>query len=138
MASTVKNCDVENCLRELLATEGFRVSDAKTYNGQTGVDIRATKDVEFDFYIEAIGYKATGAARTKDFCEVFFRAVSRLKDGAKRIVIALPAEFQRGMSQRVENYGKAWIRIGRSFPELEIWFVDTQKHSYVRKAWNNC
>ena len=40
-------------------------------------------------YIEVIAYKSSGPARAKDFYEAFFRAISRLDDGATECVIAI-------------------------------------------------
>lgn len=50
--------------------------------------------------IEAIGFKSSPPARAKDLFESFFRAASRLKDGAKKLAIALPLRAQAGLPAR--------------------------------------
>lgn len=125
---------VEDYLRPMLSADGYELS-ARLLNGQVGADIIARKNGE-SVYFETIGYKSQGPARSKDFFEVFFRAVSRIKDGATRCVIALPAQFGVGMPQRVRQYGIAWERLGNSFPELSIWLVDTDTGTHTEHEWN--
>ena len=84
MPNPVSNDD---CFRSILSHEGFNLTPKRAY-GQTGVDIVARKE-EHAYHIEVIGYKQAGPARAKDFYESFFRAVSRLNDGAKHVVLAL-------------------------------------------------
>ena len=129
----VSNHEVETCLREVLSKEGFSLSRPRSH-GQNGVDILATKDGE-PFHIEVIGYKKQGSARAKDFFEVFFRAVSRLNDGAKHCVVALSSRSEAGLPARAGQYREAWRRIATSFPELEIWLVDTVNRAYRRTQW---
>lgn len=88
MPSIVRNDVAETCLRRLLAAEGYRLSPKKR-PGQTGVDITGSKGRK-RFYIEVIGFKAHPPVRSRDFYEVFFRSISRIKDGAVHCVIALP------------------------------------------------
>ncbi|MCH8907529.1 MAG: hypothetical protein IH840_10605 [Candidatus Heimdallarchaeota archaeon] len=88
-----------------------------------------------DLHIEVIGYKKTGPARAKDFYEIFFRAVSRLNNGAQNCVIALPKQFGVGLPARAGQHRVAWERIGEAFPELEIWLVDVDKGSYKKTSW---
>ena len=105
--------------------------------GETGVDIVAKKDGK-EFCIEVIGFKKSPPQRTRDFCVVFFGAISRLKNGAKNIVIALPERFGSGLHQRASHYGEGWRRIGNAFPELEIWLVRCEEpYSYKRSKWNS-
>jgi len=89
------------------------------------------------WHIETIGYKGAGPQRAKDFFESFFRAVSRIKDGASRIAIALPSQFHLGLPQRAAQYGVAWLRIGDAFPEVEIWLVDCATSRVTRSSWNS-
>ena len=133
MASSVSNEDTEVCLRELLRKEGYALSRRRVH-GETGVDVLATKDGE-ESHIEVIGYKSSPPARAKDFYESFFRAVSRLNDGATHCVIALPAQFGRGLHTRAAQHREAWKRIGHAFPELEIWLVDVENTKYQGTAW---
>ena len=73
MPSAVTNIEAENCLRELLKEEGYKLS-AKSGLGKLGSDIKAIKDNEV-WYIEVIGFKEQGLDRVKDFYEAFFQAV---------------------------------------------------------------
>jgi hypothetical protein len=136
MASIVKNQLTEKCLRKILNLEGFSVIESESFNGKTGVDIEAGK-AGVKYFIEVIGYKSSGSARTKDFCEVFFRAVSRLNQQADKCVIALPSQASNGLPQRAKHYNKAWERIDSTFPELEIWLVDVCEKSLRKTQWND-
>jgi hypothetical protein len=129
----IQSIEVENCLRYLLKKEGFTLSRSKD-NGETGVDLLAEKGKDI-LHVEIIGYKTRPPQCSKDFYEVFFRAISRLNDGAVRCVIALPHQFERGFPQRVNHYRVAWERIGKAFPELEVWFVDIVNKSINKTKW---
>src|SRR6266568_8398592 len=135
MPSLIKGSATEKTLRSLLMKEGFRLNKIR-FDGETGVDILATKGKR-DVHIEVIGFKSSPPARSRDFMQCFFRAVSRIEDGASRCVIALPSRWQNGLPQRAKQYGSAWRRIGRAFPELEIWLVDTGTGSYSETKWND-
>ncbi len=127
--------NVEHSLRECLANQGYKLSVPRK-NGETGVDLLATKDNK-QYFIEIIGFKKSPPARSKDFYEAFFRAISRIKNGADNIVIALPERFALGLNQRASQYGEAWKRIGKAFPEIEIWLVHCeQPYSYECSSWN--
>lgn len=135
MAQIISNADAERCLRAILKENGYKLSSPRK-NGETGTDIIAYKGKSKHF-IEVIGFKKSPPVRSKDFYEVFFRSVSRLKDGAKSIVIALPDRFGKGLNKRASQYGEAWRRIGNAFPELEIWLISCEKPcSFERTAWN--
>ncbi len=95
MREQVSNAEVERCLRDTLVHEGFSLSKQRSV-GQTGVDIVARRGTE-SLHIETIGYKRAGPARAKDFYEGFFRAVSRLNDGATRCVLALSNKAETGL-----------------------------------------
>lgn len=125
--------ETEQCLRAILSDEGFLLNQVRA-NGETGVDVIATKGAEI-YHVEVIGYKSSGPARAKDFYEIFFRAISRLKDGAERCVIAMPERARVGLPARARQYGEAWLRIGCAFPELEIWLVDIDSRIYSRSTW---
>lgn len=130
---TVLNTAVEDCLRECLRNEGYSLTPKRSH-GEKGVDIRASRDGRV-LHIEVIGYKRSGPARAKDFYEGFFRALSRLEDGATRCVLALSANAEMGLPARAAQHRTAWIRIGAAFPELEIWLVDTVSKRYTRSTW---
>ena len=135
MASKVTNAATEACLRDLLGREGYSLNDPRGI-GELGVDIVATNGSE-EIHIEVIGYKSSGPARAKDFYEAFFRAVSRIKDGATRYVIAMPHLARRGLPQRARQYGVAWSMIGETFTGLEIWLVDVEDKVLDRSRWND-
>ena len=136
MPMHLTNSETESLLRNYLRRDGYKLSGVR-HCGETGVDIVASKN-GYSFYIEVIGYKKSPPARSKDFYEVFFRAISRLNDGAKNIVIALPSDFKTGMLQRYRQYQLGWDRIARTFPELEIWFVYPKTtNKYSRYRWAN-
>jgi hypothetical protein len=135
MPAVVSNTATENCLRALLERRGYRLNPKRAY-GETGADIIASNDKEY-LHIEVIGYKSSGPARAKAFYESFFRAVSRLKDGASRCVIAIPILAKQGLPARARQHGEAWIRNGQAFPELEIWLVDTENQLYKWSLWND-
>lgn len=134
MPSIVSGENTERCLRQLLKQEGYRLSPPRGH-GETGVDIIARKGSEA-LYIEVIGFKSSPPARSKDFYQVFFRAISRLKNNVKNCVIALPERFQIGFPSRVKQYRAGWERIGKAFPELEIWLINVDKNSYKRTKWS--
>lgn len=134
MPAIVSNADVETCLREILAGDGFRLNSPRAY-GQTGVDIIATSEGGEMYYFETIGYKAAPPARAKDFYEGFFRIVSRLNDGARHCVLGLSHRAAIGLPARAKQHRVAWLRIAEAFPELEIWLVDTDSRTYRRTTW---
>ena len=126
MALSVTGKEVESVLRELLNRERYEIRNPRRKLGETGADIIVRKGT-VDIYIECIGFQDHPPVRSKQFYEAFFRAISRLKDGAHLYVMALPVRFGQGMGQRAHHYGEAWKRIGEAFPELEIWLVDVEK-----------
>jgi hypothetical protein len=134
MPGKFTNERTESALRELLEKEGYKLNKPRSH-GETGTDILAEKEAD-KISIEVIGYKSSPSARAKDFFESFFRAVSRIKEGARKCVIALPSQFAVGLPARARQYGEAWTRIGNAFPELELWLVDDQKHTYERTDWS--
>jgi Holliday junction resolvase-like predicted endonuclease len=136
MAQLISSDDVERCLRLCLEAEGYELSTPRKH-GEMGVDLIARKRGR-KYFIEVIGFKKSGPARSKDFYEVLFRAVSRIKEGAKSIVIAFPEGFCNGLNQRASQYGEAWRRIGNAFPELKIWLVNCEHpYSYKQTSWNS-
>lgn len=116
------NKKTTNLIREILSREKFTLSGEQEQNGQTGVDIIATKNGK-SFYIEVIGYKKWPPARSKDFYESIFRSLSRLDQGAKHCIVALPHKFTVGMKQRINNGKEFYKRLFKEFHELEFWFI---------------
>jgi hypothetical protein len=127
MSALIASAEVEAVVRAALQVEGYKTSPERLH-GETGTDIVATRGREV-LHIEAIAFKTAPPARAKDFYEVFFRAISRLEHGATKSIIALPARFGMGLPQRAKAIGRAWGRIGKAFPELEIWLVDTARRT---------
>jgi len=136
MALSVKGEQVESVLRKLLPQRGYKLLNKPRTRGETGADIIAQKS-GMEVFIECIGFQKVPPVRSKQFYEGFFRAISRLKNGATRCVLALPIRFKDGMDRRAKHYGEAWKRIGNAFPELEIWFVDIKQNVYEEHKWNN-
>ena len=134
MPSTITNTEAENCLRELLKKEGYKLS-SKRGLGKLGSDIKATKNSEY-WYIEVIGFEESGIDRVKDFYEAFFQAVSRLNNkDCKHCIIAMPESSRKSLPIRAKIYKVAWERIAKVFPELEIWLVDIENKKYQRTPW---
>ena len=65
MAVKISNVETENCLREILENEKYKLS-SKTGLGEVALDIKATKSKE-DWYIEVIGSEESGIDRVEDF-----------------------------------------------------------------------
>src|SRR5437879_11619837 len=89
MAAEVTSKEVEDVLRERLLSLNYTVN-VERKNGETGTDIEARRGDEI-LHIEAIAFKSSPPARSKDFYEAFFRAISSLDHGATTCVITLPA-----------------------------------------------
>ena len=136
MALSVKGEQVESVLRKLLSRQRYRLLNKPRTKGETGADIIAEKS-GMKIFIECIGFQEVPPLRSKQFYEVFFRAISRLKSGATRCILALPIRFKEGMDQRAKHYGEAWKKIGNAFPELEIWFVNVTKNVCEEHKWND-
>ena len=139
----MRNSDAEIQLRTILKTEsGWSVLNAPKNIGENGADVLAAKD-ETLYFIEVIGYKSSGPARSKDFFEGFWRSISRLEEAktigkapkhhAIKLVLAIPANFKRGMEQRHSKYSTAWSRIALAFPELELWYISDS--TLDRRPW---
>ena len=134
MALLVKGRQVESVVRTLLRQKGYKLKNKKLRHWEHGADILAEKNGS-QVAIECIGYQENNSTRSRQFYEVFFRVLSRIGKGFSECVIALPEEFRKGMDRRARQYGEAWQRIGKTFPELKIWFVDVAKKNYAPKPW---
>ena len=135
MSLSVTGEKVESVLRKLLPQKGYKLLNNPRKSGETGADVIAQKG-DIQVFIECIGFQDVPPQRSKQFYEVFFRAISRLKNGAGKCVIALPVRFKNGMNQRAEHYGEAWKRIDDAFPELEMWLIDVENNVYEEYKWN--
>ncbi|MBI3610353.1 MAG: restriction endonuclease [Nitrospirae bacterium] len=134
MSLSVKGEEVEAVVRKLLRNDGYKLKNPNRVHGETGADVIAEKD-GYRVEIECIGFQDAPPMRSKQFYEVFFRAISRLKT-ADECVIALPKRFGDGMEQRAKHYGKAWKRIGKAFPKLKIWLIDAEQGSCDAHPWS--
>ena len=75
----MRNSEAEIHLRTILKAESeWSVLNAPKRNGETGTDVLAIKNGTL-YFIEVIGYKSSGPARSKDFFEGFWRTISRLE-----------------------------------------------------------
>lgn len=131
---SVANEAVVDALRIALQQQGYKVSPKRPFGAQ-GADVIAEKDDE-KVVAEVIGYKSAGPARRSDFAVAFWAASGRVGDypGAK-VAIAMPSQFGRGLGARLDSRRAAWERIGKAFPELEIWLVDVLNKDYKRYPW---
>ena len=132
----VTNEETTESLEKFLRKDKFTNIKRAKGNGTTGVDVEAKKDNQ-TYYFEVIGYSDKPPKRSKDFFQVFFRAISRLKKDETNsfVIIVLPEYFKRGMKVRVENYGDSWERLGNAFPELYVWFV-CNENGVEKYKWN--
>ena len=135
MPSDPTNKQTETVLRTVLEAEGYALSAWRPHGG-TGTDVVASRGEE-RLHIEVIGFKSSPPARSLDFFQMFFQAVSRLDLNATACVMALPARFERGLPQRVSQHAVAWQRIADAFPELQIWLVDTDAGAIERTDWSD-
>lgn len=134
MPSAITNIETENCLRELLKKERYKLS-TKSGLGKLSSDIKATKDNEV-FYIEIAGSEISRLESVKDFHEAFFQVVSRLNNkDCKHCIIAMPETSRKSLPTRAKIYKVAWERIAKVFPELEIWLVDVENKKYQKTSW---
>ena len=135
--TVITKTEAEAVLRRWLRSQKYEVSKLRVL-GETGVDLIARRGEE-TLYIEVIGYSSKGPKRARDFFEAFFRAISRLKDGAGFCIIAMPREYSRGLKKRAARYGVAWRRIGTAFPELSSWLVDCRPGACAVEVfvWNS-
>jgi hypothetical protein len=136
MALTVTADQVEDVLRAILPEQGYKLRNPPRRKGETGADIIAEKEGRIAS-IECIGFQANPPLRSKQFYEAFFRAISRLSVGAHLCVMALPARFGDGLNQRARQYGAAWERIAKAFPELRIWLVYVERKTFEEHFWSD-
>jgi len=131
---SVANEAVVDALRAALKKQGYKVSPRRPFGAQ-GADVVAEKDGE-KVVAEVVGYKSSGPARRSDFAVAFWVTIGRVDDYPDaKVVIALPSQFERGLGARLDSRRGAWERIGRAFPELEIWLVDVLGQDYKRCPW---
>jgi len=136
MAKLVEAADVERVIRKYLRDSGYSLSSPRTY-GQTGVDITAKRD-QSTCFVEIIGFQSHPPTRSREFYEAFFRVISRDRNNlCDVLVLALPRRFKDGMRQRKQQYSVAWGKLGNAFPNLRLWYVDTEKDIVEEYPWAN-
>lgn len=45
--------------------------------------------------------------------------------------------FKYGMKQRKQQYPVAWEKLGKAFPNLRLWYVDTEQDTLEEYPWAN-
>lgn len=132
------NDETTSAANKYLKSNNFKNIEVipKNNTGKTGPDITAKKGRK-TYYIEVIGYKGKGPARSIDFNKAFVQAISRFNGKANQVlVIAMPDEYLKGLNQRIKAWGGAWKRIGDAFPRLQLWFFD-KKTLTKDGQWNS-
>jgi hypothetical protein len=136
MPKLVEANDVEQVVRRYLGSKGCILSPHKEH-GQTGVDIVA-RHGKSTWFVEVIGFQSHPPIRSREFYEAFFRVISRDRDNPDHIlVLALPKRFKNGMSQRKQQYPVAWGKLGGAFPNLRLWYVDTEHNTVEEYLWSD-
>jgi len=134
MAKLTKSLEVEQVVRKYLEDKGCSISSYKR-KGETGPDIKATRG-KYTWFVEAIGFEEHPWIRSREFYEAFFRVISRDTNSSNEtLVLALPRRFKDGMRQRTRNYPVAWAKLGRTFSNLRIWYVDTEEGTVEEYQW---
>jgi len=132
----VEAADIERVIRRYLEESGYSLSSPRKY-GQTGVDVAAQRGRSTCF-VEIIGFQSHPPTRSREFYEAFFRVISRDRNNPHDIlVLALPKRFKDGMRQRKQHYSVAWDKLGKAFPNLRLWYVDTEKDAVEEYQWAN-
>lgn len=135
MAKITKSSEVEQVVRKYLEEKGCILSPPRGY-GETGPDIKATSDA-FTWFVEVIGFQKVPPVRSREFYEAFFRLISRDRGNPNdNLVLALPKRFKTGMRQRMKQYPIAWGKLGKAFPNLSIWYVDTERSNIEEYTWS--
>lgn len=136
MPELVTAGEVEEVIRKHLGELECKMSSVKKW-GETGADIIATRD-ESTWYIEVIGFHSNKSVRSRKFYEAFFRVISRDRNNPNDfLIIGLPMRFKDGMRQRKQQYSVAWEKLGKAFPNLRLWYVDTEQDTLEEYFWSN-
>jgi hypothetical protein len=135
LAKSIASSQVEQVVRTHLEIMGCQLS-APRKRGETGPDIIAELG-KSTWFIEIIGFQETPPIRSREFYEAFFRVISRDSDDPNHtLVLGLPERFKRGMRQRMLQYPTAWGKLGIAFPNLKIWYVDTEQGAVEEHTWS--
>jgi len=136
MPKLIEAKDVELVIRRYLEGKGCTLSPHKK-RGETGADITARCDKSICF-VEVIGFQSNAPTRSREFYEAFFRVISRDRGNPDDIlVIGLPKRFKGGMRQRRHQYPVGWEKLGKAFPNLKLWYVDTEQDTLEEYSWSN-
>jgi hypothetical protein len=135
LAKSIEAIKVEQVVRRYLEDRGSHLSSPKK-SGETGPDIVA-KSGKSTWFVEVIGFQEKPWIRSREFYEAFFRIISRDRGNpTDSLVLALPKRFKAGMRQRTKQYPVAWEKLGKAFPNLSIWYVDTQQDTLEKYSWS--
>ncbi|RPJ62522.1 MAG: hypothetical protein EHM12_04440 [Dehalococcoidia bacterium] len=127
---------VEQTVRRYLQSQGYALNLPRK-KGETGVDITSAQG-NTNWLIEVIGFQSHPPIRSREFYEAFFRVISRDRGiSSDVLVIALPIRFKDGMKQRQQQYPVAWGKLAAIFPNLYLWYVDTEKDTIEKYPWSN-
>jgi hypothetical protein len=136
MAKIAQSSEVEQVVREYLERNGYTLSTPRKH-GENGPDIKAIKDA-FTWFVEIIGFQEVPPVRSREFYEAFFRIISRDRNNPNDIlVLALPKRFKNGMRQRMQQYPAAWSKLGKAFPNLNIWYIDIEHSKVEERPWSS-
>ncbi len=134
MVKLVEASHVEGVIRKYLEENGHNLSSPRKY-GETGADITAERE-ESTCFVEIIGFQSHPPTRSREFYEAFFRVISRDRNNPHdTLVLALPKRFKDGMSQRKQHYAFAWDKLGKTFTNLKLWYVDTENDEVAEYHW---
>jgi hypothetical protein len=136
LAKTIEANKVEQVIRKYLEDKGCHLSTPKK-SGETGPDIVA-KSGKSTWFVEVIGFQEKPWIRSREFYEAFFRIISRDRGNPNdNLVLVLPKRFKNGMRQRKLQYPVAWGKLGKAFPNLRLWYVDTEQDTLEEYSWSN-
>jgi hypothetical protein len=136
MAKLIDADSVDRTVRRYLQNKGCSLNSPRN-QGETGSDIEATCGGT-SWFVEVIGFQSHPPIRSREFYEAFFRAISRDRGISSDVLaIALPMRFKVGMKQRQQQYPVAWGKLASVFPNLNLWYVDTEKGTVEEYPWAN-
>ncbi len=134
MPELITASEVEQVIRKYLEGDGCNMSSSRKW-GETGADIIATRG-KSTWYVEVIGFHSNKSIRSRKFYEAFFRVVSRDRDNPNdMLIIGLPVRFKDGMRRRRNQYPVAWDKLGEAFPNLQVWYADTERKTVEKYPW---
>ena len=128
---SIKSKEIEIFLRKKLDKKDFKMNHPHKKKSHSNI---VAKKENLNLYIEVLGYKDSKTYLRKKFFEVIFKAFSHLEDQeTKYSIIAMPLEYFYFLKNEISSIKTAWIRICIAFPELRLYFVDTQTKRIIKK-----